>query len=75
MSSSAADHEAKLALYEQQLAQVEKLLTADPSNAEYLKLRRDIEEVRSLTLNLLGRPVVASLLPPMRRRQTTAADL
>ena len=44
---------AKLAVYAEQLAQVEQLLAADPANEQFLKLRTDLLEVTKLTEDLL----------------------
>ena len=48
-----ADLAEKLATYAEQLAQVEQLLQADPSNDQFLKLRTDLLEVTKLTEDLL----------------------
>lgn len=48
-----SDLKEKLETYGEQLEQVEALLQSDPANAQYLKLKEDLVEVRKLTEDLL----------------------
>jgi hypothetical protein len=50
---SQADLQAKIALYTQQLGQVDELLQLDPSNAQFLKLKEDLNQLIGLTKTLL----------------------
>jgi len=49
-----------LKTYKQQLQQVEAALTTDPENEELLKLQNDLQEVISLTSELIAQPVASS---------------
>lgn len=57
---SQADLEAKIALYNQQLGQVDELLQLDATNAEFLKLKSDLQQLITLTRALLVKVISGS---------------
>lgn len=57
---SKADLESKIALYTQQLGQVDELLQIDVANPEFLKLKEDLVSLISLTKALLVQTIEAT---------------
>lgn len=57
---SKADLEAKIALYTQQLGQVDELLQIDATNPEFLKLKEDLVSLITLTKALLIQTIEAT---------------
>jgi len=53
MSAGGESNASRLAAYEQQLLGVEKLIALEPNNAQYIKLKEDLEEVIALTKDLV----------------------
>jgi len=54
MSESVEELQRKVAEYEGQLKDVDSLLALEPANAEFVKLRSDLEAVIKLTQDLIG---------------------
>lgn len=59
---SQAELEAKIALYNQQLGQVDELLQLDATNAQFIKLKEDLQSLIALTRSLLVK-VIEGLTP------------